>query len=278
VPAQLQLHSFVELWHPWVFAWVLLVQVAYLLAVGPMREGYNWGEPATRAQKTYFSVGLWLIYLAEGTPMHILSESYLFSFHMIQHIILTSITPPLILLGTPGWLFRPLIAWRPLYHLIRFFSRPLLALVMFNLIYSVWHMPLAYQATLWWHWFHMIQHGVLVAFSFFLWMPILSPVREVPRLGYGGQMLFIFLTALMQIVVFGIITFSDSVLYEFYAKAPRIWAILDAHSDQQLAGVIMKMGGMAIAVIAWTLIFFQWAARDGAMWDKSGSLKAPTES
>lgn len=270
----LQAYPWSMKWHPYVLLWIILIQVAYLLATGLFRETYGWGRTVPTAQKVSFSVGLWLVYLSEGTPLHLLSENYLFSAHMIQHTLLTLLMPPLVLMGLPDWMLRPLARWRPTYLVGRFFTHPLIALGLFNLIYSIWHMPIAYQATLWFHWFHMVQHAILVFTAFTMWMPIVSPLPEFPRLAPGMQMLYIFLVGVSQIIVFGIITFADNVLYGFYAAAPRVWPWLTPFWDQQIAGIIMKVGGMAVFLVAWGFIFFRWAAKEGAQWGPSRVTKA----
>lgn len=262
MPAQLQLHTFADLWHPWVLAWVVLVQVAYLLAAGPWRQAFRLGPPVPRYQKLLFSIAIWTVYLSEGTPLHVLSEVYLFSAHMVQHILLTMILPPLLLLGIPAWMIRPFLRPRPVAWVFRLLVKPAPALLLFNLIYSVWHMPGAYQAALWFHWFHMIQHAILVFTALLAWWPICSPLPEFPRLSPGAQMLFIFVSGVLQIAVFGVITFAESVLYDFYAQAPRIWEAVTPHVDQQLAGITMKVGGMGVYLITWGIIFFRWAARE----------------
>ncbi|HYG60610.1 MAG TPA: cytochrome c oxidase assembly protein [Symbiobacteriaceae bacterium] len=262
MPAQLLIHPFEDLWHPWVLAWVVLCQVAYLLATGPWRRAFRWGPPVPGYQKLLFSLALWTVYLSEGTPLHILSETYLFSAHMLQHVLLTMVFPPLLLLGTPAWMIRPLLTPRPVAFVWRFLVKPAPALLLFNLIYSLWHMPVAYQATLYLHWFHMVQHAILVFTAILTWWIICSPLKEFPRASEGLQMLFIFLSGVAQIAVFAVITFADSVMYHFYEQAPRVWPFLTPHVDQQMAGVIMKVGGMATYILAWAIIFFRWAARE----------------
>lgn len=261
MPEQLQLHRFQDLWYPDVFAWILLGQVAYLLATGLWRRAFGWGPPVSLKQKLLFSLGLWTVYLSEGTPLHILSEVYLFSAHMLQHVLLTLIMPPLILLGTPDWALRPLYRWAPTRWILRVLTHPVPALLVFNLIYSFWHLPVAYQAVLWYHWFHMVQHAILVFTALMMWWPICSPLPEMRRLPEAAQMVYIFLVGVSQIAVFGVITFAEGIMYEFYARAPRVWPITPEF-DQQLAGIVMKLGGMGVFILAWVLIFFGWVARE----------------
>ncbi|MFZ5817769.1 MAG: cytochrome c oxidase assembly protein [Bacillota bacterium] len=273
--ASLSAHRFEDLWYPEVLAWIALTHLAYLLAVNLWRRSFGWGDPVPVRQQLLFSLGLWTVYLSEGTPLHLLSETYLFSAHMVQHILLTLVMPPLILLGTPGWMLRPLVRWAPTRWVMRVLVHPVPALLVFNLIYSFWHMPVAYEAILIFHWFHAVQHAILVFTALMMWWPICSPLKELPRLSEAAQMFYIFLIGLSQIAVFGIITFAEGVMYQFYANAPRMWGI-DPKTDQELAGIIMKVGGMAVFVFAWFLIFFRWVAREEKSAVPKGQADATT--
>jgi len=254
-------YSFADLWYPDLLAWILLLNAAYLLLVNVWRRAYNWGPPVPAYQQVLFSLGLWTVYISEGTPIHVISENYLFSVHMFQHTLLTMIMPPLILLGTPEWSLRPLLRHRPVRALLRMLVHPVPAVLLFNLIYSLWHLPVAYQAILLYHWFHAVQHAILVATAILMWWPVCSPTRELPRLSEPGQMVYLFMAGLTQIAAFAVITFADVVLYPFYEEAPRIFGI-DAMADQQLAGAIMHLSGGIIFILAWVIIFFRWATRE----------------
>lgn len=219
MPAQLQMYPFADLWHPWVFAWILLLQVAYLLAVGPWRAAFRWGPPVPTRQKVWFAIALWSVYLSEGTPLHLLSEQYLFSAHMLQHTFLTMIMSPLLILGLPVWMLRAVLRPRPVAFVFKWLTKPAPALLLFNLVYSVWHMPIAYQASLFHHWFHMVQHVILVFTALLTWWPICSQMDEFPPLPPPLKMLYIFVSGVAQIAVFGMITFAETVIYDFYAQA-----------------------------------------------------------
>lgn len=256
-------HSFEDLWHPWVFLWLLLVQAGYLLAVGKWREAFGWGPPVSTRQKVLFSSAIWMIYLSEGTPLHILAEHYLFSMHMIQHVVLTSIMVPLLVLGIPDWAVRNALKRPWIRGPLKFFTSPIPAILCFNLIYAVWHMPVAYEATLYFHWFHMVQHALLVLTSIFMWWPVASPVPEFNKLSDGASMLYLFVAGIIQIAVYSMLTFAESPIYEFYWNAPRMWGI-DPLVDQQAAGMIMNLGGMVILLVVWGIIFFNWVRKEEA--------------
>jgi len=261
MPSPLSLYPWQELWYPQLLAWIVLLQAAYLLAMNLWRDRFGWGPKVPLRQQLCFSLGLWTVYLSEGTPIHLLSDVYLFSVHMLQHVLLTLILPPLVLLGLPAWVYRPLLRWEPAKRLLRVLVNPVAALLAFNLIYSFWHLPVAYQAILLYPWFHAVQHAILVVTALMMWWPICSQVAELPRISEAAQMVYIFLIGVSQIAVFGVITFAEDVLYPFYARAPRVFGI-SAKVDQELAGIVMKLGGMAVFLVAWIVIFFRWVARE----------------
>tara|TARA_B100000029_G_C16852550_1_gene696108 strand:- start:159 stop:482 length:324 start_codon:yes stop_codon:yes gene_type:complete len=90
-----------------------------------------------------------------------------------------------------------------------------------------------------------------------MWWPLLSKMKELPRLSYPLQMVYLFVMSLSQIVVFGTITFSPEPLYEWYVNAPQIWS----HSplrDQQIGAVIMKVGGGMLFITLMIVAFFRW--------------------
>src|SRR5690625_2764101 len=121
-----------------------------------------------------FLSGLALIFIAEGTPIHTLSEVYLFSVHMLQHVLLYFCAAPLLILGLPGWFARPWIERPRLYRALRLLTHPVVALVLFNLIYAVWHLPGLYQAALIDHTLHAVQHAMTMTVALLAWWPVVG--------------------------------------------------------------------------------------------------------
>ena len=132
-----------------------------------------------------------LLVALEG-PIHELSDKYLFSAHMVQHMVLIYAAPPLMLLGTPGWLLRPLLRLPGVLPVARALTRPIPALILFNVVFAVYHIPLYYNAVVTDHNLHIAAHLVFIALAFITWWPILSPLPELPRLSYPLRMLYVF--------------------------------------------------------------------------------------
>jgi putative membrane protein len=248
--------------HPDVWALDLALAGGYLLALrrwGPVARP---GKPAaSRKQITLFMLGVLALEIAADWPVHDIAEKSLYSVHMVQHLLMAWVAVPLLLLGTPDWLFRRLFKRRFLWSAVRTMSRPFYALVQFNIILVLTHWPLVVNTAIQHHNVHFLTHVVLVVSAVFMWMPIVSPVLEIPRLSYPGQMVYLFLQSLVPTVPASFLTFGARPLYHVYETLPRLGGI-SARTDQMVAGLIMKLvGGFLLwGIIA--VLFFKWFAAE----------------
>ncbi len=219
------------------------------------------GLAAPRRQVASFAGALLVLLFALNGPLHELSDGYLFSAHMVQHLILTLVFPPLLLYGTPAWVVRPLLRPARVMRVFGRLTRPVLAAAIFVAPISLWHFPVFYEAALRHHSLHIAQHLVFIATSVLMWWPVLSPVPELPRLAYPGQMLYLFLLGIPMSVVGALITLAGDVLYPFYAVAPRVWGMTPV-ADQQIGGLLMWVPGGLAFWLAMTVVWFRWSARE----------------
>jgi putative membrane protein len=209
------------------------------------------------AQQVSFMAGLVAMFLALNGPLHDISDYYLFTGHMVQHLALTIVTPPLLLLGTPGWMLRPALANPAVGAVARAITPPRAAFAIFNLILAAWHLPPLYNAAMFFHEVHIVQHLMFLAGAVIMWWPMLSPLPELPRLSYPGQMLYSFLMTLPMTVISVFIVYADHVLYPAYASAPRLWG-LSPLEDQRLGGLIMWIPGGLFFYLITSVIFLRW--------------------
>jgi putative membrane protein len=222
---------------------------------------YLGGVMASRRQVASFTGALVVAFLALNGPLHNLSDRYLFSAHMAQHLVLTLLFPPLLLYGTPAWVVRPLVRPRWLFRLAAVATRPLPAALVFSTPITLWHFPQFYEAALRHHPLHIVQHLVFIATAVLMWWPVLSPVPELPRTSYLTQLLYLFLLGLPMSLVGALITLSETVLYPFYTSAPRVWDLTPV-ADQQLGGLLMWVVGTLVLWATATVVWFRWSARE----------------
>jgi putative membrane protein len=220
------------------------------------------GLQARRRHVASFAAALLMLFVSLNGPLHNLSDRYLFSAHMAQHLLLTLLFPPLLLYGSPAWVVRPILGARGVMPVSRILTRPVVAAATFTAPIVLWHVPAFYEAALRHHNLHILQHLVFLTTAVIMWWPVLSPVPELPRIPYPGQMLYLFLLGLPMSITGALITLSGGVLYPFYAAAPRVWAPLDPLADQQIGGLLMwVLGGLALWG-AMTVVWFRWSVRE----------------
>jgi putative membrane protein len=199
--------------------------------------------------------------LAVTGPLHELADRSLVSAHMLQHLLLTLIVPPLLLAGTPRWVLLPAVRLRPVRRIGRTLTRPLPALATFSAVFAAWHVPFLYEWALRHHGVHATEHLLLGASALLLWWPVLSPLPEWPRLHPAAQLLYLFVAGIPMVPVAAFITLSDQILYPFYGEAPWQWG-LSPLADQRLGGVLMWIGGPMVFMIAMTIVYFRWMGRE----------------
>ena len=241
---------------------LLFLAGVYLLGIGPLRQRFKLGPPVSWKQIACYLSGVFCLLVALEGPIHDLSDNYLFSAHMIQHMLLIYVGTPLMLLGMPGWLLRPLLRPPGVMRVAKVVTHPAAALVTFNVVFSLYHIPTYYNAVVADHRLHIAAHLVFIVLAMQTWWPILSPLPELPRLSYPLQMLYVFGQTFSGFLVGSFITNSPTVLYPFYSEAPRVWG-LTPQQDQQLGGLIMWVFGGFYLLMVYSAIFFAWARAEG---------------
>src|SRR2546423_9610183 len=133
--------------------WRWSIHPSIVIGVAALGALYIWAShrlrrPPTDGQKILFVSGLLLMFATLNGPIHDLSDDYLFSAHMVQHLLLTLAMPPLLIAGIPGWMLRPLLRNRTLAAIARRITKPVFCFVAFNLMIAVWHIPDFYNAAM----------------------------------------------------------------------------------------------------------------------------------
>jgi putative membrane protein len=231
---------------------------------------YTYGVLASRrrvplSQPLAFFGGCAALLAALNGPLHDLSDYYLLSAHMVQHLLLTLVVAPLWLAGTPATLLdrllEPALAWKPAGAILRTATRPLVALAAYAVVLIGWHLPAPFNLALEGHGWHIAEHLSLLTTALLGWWPILSASQRLPGLPYAAQLLYLFVFGMPMTVVAAFVTTADRPLYGWYAAAPRLFG-LSPLADQQLGGIIMWVPAGVVPLVAFTVVFFRWAAAE----------------
>ena len=220
-------------------------------------------EPAvTPRQAASFGAGVFLLWVASGSPLHDIAEQYLYSGHMVQHLLQAFAIPPLILLGIPQWMAEVVLRPRPLRASLQTLGQPLVAGLAFNLVLLWVHWPSVVDLMVANELFHGVSHVALIAVSFLMWLPIVSPApRIIRKLAPLPQMAFLFAMTILPTVPASFLVFGEEPLYRVYEQFPRLWGI-SAAEDMRIAGLIMKIGAGFFLWGIITVMFFRWAASE----------------
>ena len=216
-------------------------------------------EPTT-AQRATFYAALLLIFFSLNGWLHDLSDYYLFSAHMIQHLLLTLVAPPLLIMGTPGCMLRPALRSSAVASIARRATTAPACFGIFSVVLATWHLPPVYGLAMQYHNIHIVQHLCFMVAATLMWWPVLSPLPELPRLSYPLQMLYLFLLSLPMSIIAICIGYSDHVLYPAYSAAPRIWGITPMQ-DQLIGALIMWVPGGLFFFAIISVVFFRWQAQ-----------------
>lgn len=242
---------------PWRFqahieVWLLIIAIiaSYTYAIrviGPRVVPF--GAVVTRRQLRRFTAGVLLMWIASDWPIHDISEEYLYSMHMLQHMMISYFVPPLLLLATPKWLFDAIFGTGRGFRVIKFLSRAPVAGLLFNVMVMVAHIPDVVNRSVSNGPLHYSLHIFLVLTALLMWMPVCGPERSF-RLQYGGMMIYLFLMSVVPTVPAAWLTFAEGSVYKHYDIPVRVWG-LSVTTDQQLAGAVMKSAG---SMFLWTII------------------------
>ncbi|TYR79918.1 cytochrome c oxidase assembly factor CtaG [Priestia megaterium] len=280
----LQLFGFEALWSPFFFVSLCIVTAVYFIFTGPLRYRVPNNEQVSVKTKAYFSLAMLLLYVCKGGPLDLLGH-LMFSAHMTQMALVYLAIPPLMILGIPDWLARFLLHQKIIKPLFRIFTKPLIALLIFNGLFSLYHIPLIFDAVK----TDMILHAavsiLLFIAAFCMWWPLLNQLDEHQTLSGIKKLGYIFANGMLLTPACALIIFADTSLYATYTNSqawvnalalcvspsviaslgeigPEMFNVLPPAEDQQLGGVIMKVIQEIVYGTILGYIFFQWVKKE----------------
>jgi putative membrane protein len=239
---------------PGVLAPIALLVFVYVRRFRAARREEG-GRGAGWPQALAFAGGILALLAAIASPIDGLGEHYLFSAHMVQHVLLGDIAPVLLLLSLSRVIMRP--ATRRLMSVERRlgpFGSPWTGLALWLFLMYLWHVPALYDAALEHPVVHLLEHASFFTAGVCVWWPLIQPVPMRHRLK-GFQTVGYIGAAKFGLAALGLyLTWSSSVFYPYYEDVPRIWG-LSAIDDQNAGGAIMMVEQSITFVIALAFLF-----------------------
>jgi putative membrane protein len=280
----LGIFGFMALWSPFFLLALVFITVVYFLITVKWRDSFKESEKLTNKEATYFILAMILLYGIKGSPVEIMS-TILFSAHMAQMALLYLVVTPLLILGIPKWVWKAAVELPVVKQVFKFMTKPLISLLSFNIIFSIYHIPLVFDnvrtdATL-----HGLATVILFLLSLFMWWPLLNPVDDDIDLSGLKRIGYILGSAVLLTPACGLIIFAENPLYAPYydpqeflkalalcvpvntlegltLTGPELFTDMSTQNDQQLGGVIMKIVQEIVFGVMLFNLFFQWYRND----------------
>jgi putative membrane protein len=239
---------------PTVYAGLAGAWVVYLVFV--RRYG------ARRRRQLFFGLGLATLWVALETPIDTISDDYLDSVHMLQHVLLGMVAPPLLLLG----LTAPMAAAAARLPGLRAVTEPVPAQIVAGVVMIAWHFPVLYDATLRSEPLHVVEHLTFIGAGLVFWWPVVGITSQQAawKMSPPVKLLYLLVGTIPQDAVALVLQFSGRPFYAFYVSAPRLIDTLDALTDQTIAGVVLMLLGKTSFIAAALVVLYRWAAGEEA--------------
>jgi cytochrome c oxidase assembly factor CtaG len=230
----------------------LIVAALYARRVLTLRDR---GTPVPPWRIALFAIGIVTLLVAFVSPVHALGER-MFSFHMLQHVLLGDLAPLALLAGLTGPILRPILAH---LHRLRFLAHPLVSLPIWAVNLYVWHLPFLYDAALRHDTVHALEHFCFFAGGTIMWLPVLETLPAPEWFGTGWKFGYIAAVRIVETILGNVFLWAGTVFYPVYEHHTRLWGI-SALADQGLAGGVMMIEGSIVTLVALAWLFLRMAS------------------
>lgn len=277
----IQIFGFRALWSPYFFLSIAVIGIIYYFWL--VRNKDEAKRPADK-QSLFFYLGLLLLYILKGSPIDLMAH-IMFTAHMIQMALLFLLFPITILKGLPVWVWEKIFYAPILKPVLKLLTKPLISLLMFNALFSFYHIPEIFDFTKENKMIHITVTLVLLVAAFIMWWPIFSPIEKLNKMPPLMKIGYIAATGILITPACALIIFSTTSHYATYGaegswlqamalcvpldvldtisiSGPEMFSPMTLLEDQQLGGIVMKISQELIYATMIGRIFFPWFRKD----------------
>jgi putative membrane protein len=280
----LDIFGFKALWSPYFLFILVALTAGYFLLTLKFRAVFPGQEPLSKKQAFYFLTSMVLLYAIKGSPLDLLAH-LMFYIHMIQMAVLVLVVPPLFIISIPNWVWQKLFTLSRIESIFKFFTKPLIALILFNGLFSFYHVPLIFDHVMQNIWLHAGYSILLFVVAIFMWWPLLNQLPDHQTLSGIKKVGYIFADGILLTPACALIIFADNSLYATYSdpqvwgqvmslcvgaanfdslnlSGPQLFSSMSLVDDQRLGGVLMKIIQEIIYGVILGHVFFEWYRKD----------------
>jgi putative membrane protein len=239
---------------PLQLAPIVMIAVAYGVRARTLSRR---DQPVPGWRIALFALGIALLVIAVASPIATVGEEKLFSFHMVQHLLIGDLAPLCLLAGLTGPLLRPILALPGVMRL-RAFSNPFVALPIWTVNLVVWHLPFFYEAAVRHSAVHALEHISFFTAGIVLWLPVLETLPAPEWFGTGPKLGYILVVRLVATIIGNVFIWGGSAFYDVYDTGDDYLG-LSPDADQGLAGSLMMLEGSIVTVVALAWLFLRLA-------------------
>ena len=245
-------------WSPGTLIFLVVLSLLYGFGIWRVRRQSTQDAPLKTYHILAFVTSILSIALVMLTPIDTIARTQLFAAHMVQAVVLITISGPMLLFACPRWLLLPLVEHPLVRPIARFLTKPLIASGIFNITFLLWHAPGPFHFAL--------LHGTvyhIALLSIFLtsllnWWPLIGPVKELRKLSYPMQMLYAFVDGQPVDIFAFLLVFTGVVFYPYYTIPTQLAQFgVSPVADQTIAGAFLLLPGL-VDLVVMSPLFFRW--------------------
>lgn len=276
--------GFRAMWSPYFLLFMAALLVLYFMVIGPWRGKFADSAPVPAKKSAFFVSGIVLLYICKGAPLDLLGH-LTFSAHMTQMALTYLVVPPLLILGSPDWLLASIVNRKGIRPVLKVLTKPLVALIVFNGLFSFYHIPLIFDVIKTSSLLHAMVTIILMASAFMMWWPLLNNVEGWQTLSGIKKIGYIFADGMLLTPACALIIFATAPMYTTYTdhqawanalelcvpasmlesvdlQGPQMFSSMSPLEDQKTGGVIMKIIQEVVYGVILGYNFFQWARKE----------------
>lgn len=291
----ISIFGFQALWSPVYLGILVLITVLYFLVTVTWRDKFKNSEPLKMKEAVLFVSGIALLYTIKGAPIDLLGH-IIFTMHMVQMAFLLLLVPPLIIMGIPTWLWRKFIELPAVKPLFMFFTKPMLALILFGMVFSFYHIPMVFDFVKSSSLLHASVNIVLFVSALCYWWPVVNNLEGTHKFHGLKKLAYLFGISVLMTPACALIIFSSTPFYATYSdgeawlqamalcvpmgtlsqlnlSGPELFTTMSIVEDQRTGGIAMKvLQELVFTVFLW-MVFYEWLKNEN---DNADEITAKT--